>query len=452
MMGVSLRDSCPFELRKGPSRRPGGGGLLLAFLLLLLPAALRAETIAITGAKAYTMADAAPINNATIIMRDGRIVAVGAGLAAPAGARIVAAGGRVVTPGLMSAATQLGLVEIAAADDSSDQSVSTGPLGAAFDVQYALDPNSQPVQQARADGVARAMAFPDVAAGAPFAGNGALVHLVEGPEILERPKAAMFAAVGAATSPRVGGSRSAAWLLLRNALTEARAYRAARGPRDQLLNRLDVEALLPVLDRRMPLVIGAQRESDIRQAVKLGQEFGIRVVILGGAEAWRAASLLASTQTPVILDPMAGLPMSYDEIGARPDNAALLQKAGVLVALSVPGAGIHLSYNVGTALREAAGTEAANGMAYVDALKTITVNAARIWGLADRYGTIEPGRDADLVIWDGDPLEPTSAPQAVFVGGRAVSLVTRQSALRDRYHPKHADNGLPPSYRLGAPR
>jgi imidazolonepropionase-like amidohydrolase len=423
---------------------------ILATLALFAAFPAAAETIAIVHARAWTMAGSGPIENATIVARNDAIVSVAAGASPPADARVIDAAGRIVTPGLMSGATQLGLTEVGAAAETNDQTVSSGPLGASFDVQYALNANSVLLPQARADGLTRAMSYPGGAAGVPFAGLGALIRLVEGPDILERPRAALFVTVGSSTSAKAGGSRAAQWALLRNAFDEVRAYSAAPrtlAVRDQLLNRLDIAALQPVLAGRVPLVVAAQRESDIRQAVKLAKDYALRLVILGGVEAWRAADLLAATKTPVVLDPLANLPVSFDQIGARLDNAALLAKAGVPIAFSVSGNGIYLSYNAGLALREGAGFAVANGLPYADALKAITIGAARIWGIDAHYGTIAPGKDADLVIWDGDPLEPSSAPAAMFVRGRQASLVTRQTLLRDRYAPSRSNDPLPPTYR-----
>jgi len=424
--------------------------LVAAFAVVFLAPAARAETIAVIHAKAYTVAADTPVDDATIVFADGKIVSVKAGAAAPAGAKVIDAAGRIVTPGFMSGATQLGLVEVNAAAETNDQSVSKGPLGAAFDVQYALNANSVLLPVARADGVTRAMVYPSSAVTAPFSGMGALIRLSEGPDLAERVKAAMFVAVGAATIDSGGGSRSAQWVLLRNALDEARQFMNASrnaGPRDQLLNRPDVLALAGMFNNRMPLVIAAQRESDIRQAIKLQDDYDLRVVIFGGTEAWRAADELARAKIGVILNPMANLPWTFDEIGGRLDNAALLAKAGVVVAFVVPGNTIHLSHNAGLALREGAGLAVANGLSYAEALKAVTVNPARLWGIADHYGTLSPGQDADVVIWDGDPLEPSSAPTAVFIAGRAVSLVTRQIELRDRYAPARRNDPWPPAYR-----
>ena len=411
----------------------------LAALLACAPA--HAETIAIVHAKAYTLTAAEPIDDATIVMREGRIESVVAHATAPADARVVDATGRIVTPGLFNSATGLGLVEVSSTDDTVDQAVKTSPLGAAFDVQYALNGNGEPVRQARAEGVARAIALPTGSGGAPFLGQGALIHLLPGVSILERPGAVMVVGIGGSASSGVGGSRSAAWQILRNALDEARAFKRAAGreatPRDQLLNHLDAEALQPVLSRQVPLLIQAERESDIRQAIRLMEDENVRVILCGGAEAWRAAGALAAHHIPVILDPFADLPDSFDQLGARLDNAALLQRAGVLIAFALTDtfSSVYKTYNAGGVLREAAGLAVANGLPWIEALKALTLNPASIWGAAGHFGALAAGEDADLVIWEGDPLDVSGWPAAVFLAGQPVSLNTRQTALRDRYRP-----------------
>jgi imidazolonepropionase-like amidohydrolase len=423
---------------------------LCSIVLACAPAVLPAETIAIEGAKVYTLVEPAGRENTTILIRDGRIEYVGSALPSPPGARVIDAHGRVITPGLMNAATQLALGEVLGASDTMDRSVSSGSLGAAFDIQYAVNPNSVLLARARADGLTRAAIFPGGSAAAPFAGAGALLRLDEGAEIIERPKAAMFVVSGYSGSKQAGGSRSASWILLRNALDEAKRFGAPVGPgapRDQLLNHVDIEALLPVVQGRMPLVISASRESDLRQCAALALDYKLRVIILGGAEAWRVAALLAARNIAVILDPSANLPISFDEIGARLDNAAILQRAGVLIAMSVPANGIHLSYNAGLSIREAAGLAVANGLPWIEALKALTLNAGRIWGIDDHYGSIAAGKDADLVVWDDDPLEPSSSALMVFIRGREVSLRSRQTELRDRYSPHRSAEAWPPAYR-----
>ena len=417
-----------------------------AWLCALLLASLsRAGTVAITGATVWTNASDVPIENATLVLRAGRIVSLQRGGAPPPDAAVIAAAGGVVTPLLDAAATQIGLVELASASDTDDRAVSGGLLGAAFDVSLGVDPNDLTIQQARASGIGRALVFPGPAGSGIFAGQAARLNLAGGGAdaiaLVERPRVALFVSAGGSAARAAGGSRAAVCGLLRNALAEAQSLKDAPSafkPRDQLQNHADLEALLPVLQRRAPLAVCAQREADIREAVAVARQYGLSLVIVGGAEAWRTAELLATRHVPVVLDPLEDLPTSYDLLGARRDNAALLARAGVLIGFSVSGQGIYLSYDVGPALREGAGIAVANGLPYAQALRAITANAGRIWGDPVAHGVLAPGEPADLVLWDGDPLEPASAPRMVFHGGEPVSLRTRQSLLRDRYRPASA--------------
>jgi imidazolonepropionase-like amidohydrolase len=285
---------------------------------------------------------------------------------------------------------------------------------------------------------------PSDSAVAPFAGSGAVINTGIGADLLEPAAVGTFAAVSGETNSGAGQSRSAEWTVLRQALAAAASLRSKNASAESLqdyLDRSDLEALRPVLSGAMPLVLRVKRESDIRQAVALGQDFGIRVILCEANEAWRVADLLAQHQIPVILEPTDNLPRRFDEIGARLDNAALLHRAGVPLGFFVGG--INMSHNVGIELRQAAGIAVANGLPWDAALAALTSGAARIWGLEDHAGALERGRRADLVVWSGDPLEVTTVPVAVLVDGRRVPLATRQTQLRDRYHPRPARTGTP---------
>lgn len=400
-------------------------------VLMATSLAAHADTVAIVHARAWTLTTDTPVENATIIVTNGRITSVGANLAAPAGARVIDAQNRQVTPGLMRAATQLGLLEVGAAEETVDTSVRTGALGASFDVQYAINPNSTLIQLARADGLTRGITYPGGSAAAPFAGTAALLRLDPSADILERAGVAVFVTIKNSSSKATGGSRAASWQLLRSALDDAKKALANKGTADT--RTAEVKALEPVLSRKIPLVISTHRESDLRQAIRLADDYQLRIIINGGDEAWRVAPELARARIPVIVDPQANLPASFDSIGARADNAALLYRAGVTVATNLFARGIHGNYNAGSSLREGAGLAAANGLPYAEALRSIITRPAEIWGLADHYGTIAAGKDADLVIWDGDPLEPSSSPSLVMINGKPISLATRQTELRDRY-------------------
>lgn len=393
-----------------------------------------AETVAITHAKAWTMTATEPVENATIVITDGKITSVTPGGAAPPAARLIDAKGRPVTPGLISAATHLGLLEVSNATETVDSGVKSGSLGAAFDVQYAINANSTLIQLARADGVSRAITYPVHSGVAPISGTGALLRLFDSSDLLERSGIGVFAVVGGRSSSDAGGSRAAQWKLLRNALDAARTGLAA--PASPTTRTPEFLALEPVLSGKIPLVLSVDRESDIRQAIKLASDYTLKVVIIGGVEAWMVADALAAARIAVILDPEANLPGNFDELGARLDNASLLHKAGATIATVVVANGIQQSYNAGLSMREGAGLAVANGLPYIDGLKSITSTPAQIWGISDRCGTIASGRDADLVIWDGDPLEPATLAVTVFIAGKEMSLVTHQTELRDRYLPK----------------
>jgi imidazolonepropionase-like amidohydrolase len=426
----------------------GLAGLVMSGAVLAQPE-VQTPVTAIINARVFTMAaDGSEIERGTIVIHNGRIESVGIDIPVPDAAEIIDAQGRIVTPGLISAASALGLTENPANDHTSDQQVSGGSLGAGFDVQYALNTNSNLVRLAVADGLTRAVTLPGNSGIAPFNGLGALLRLGRPDDLLEQPGLVLLAQLGGPTSGSAGGSRAAQWILLRQALDEARYWQAPAAGEKKALSVADLNSasLNRVVQGEIPLLLDVRRESDIRQAIRLQQDFDLRLVILGGSEAWTLADELAVASIPVILDPASDLPGTEDEWAVRPDAAAILHEAGVLIAI-YPGSYLNYSLNAGLGAREAAGLAVANGLPYEAALRALTVNTAQIWGIADTAGSILPGREADLVIWDGDPLEPSSAPVMVMVKGRPASLETLQTRLRDRYWPPAEPGEWPPAYR-----
>lgn len=428
----------------------------------------QAATVAIVNARVLNPGSP-EITNGTVVVRDGKIAAVGAGIAPPAGAQVIDAKGAVLTPGFTAVNSALGAIEISSVGD--DLSVSTDDLGAAFDIQYALNPDSVVIPVARLGGITSAVVTPrpeggqggagehddsgaehDTAGGAAsdhahglFAGQAAVIQLAQGQEMLVRPKVAMVSPFGEAGAKVAGGARGANFVLLKEALGDVRAYvrnRAAyerAGYRDLALSRADLEALIPVVEGRMPLVAVANRASDIRAVLKLARDEKIKLVLTGAAEAWRVAPEIAAAGVPVILNPMLDRPTSLETLGSTLENAARLEKAGVMVALEGASAA-HRAHE----MRYNAGIAVANGMSRDGALAAITLNPARIFGVADRLGSLAPGKDADLVIWSGDPFEPLSRPQLILVRGEAQPLRSRQLDLRDRY--LDLKRPMPPGY------
>jgi len=440
---------------------------LLATAALAAASTAQAAPVAIVNARILNPG-AAEIASGTVVVRDGRIVAVGANVAAPAGAQIVDAKGAVVTPGLVAVNSALGAIEISAVGD--DVSVSTPDLGAAFDVQYALNPDSPVIPVARLGGITSAVVTPraeggqggagehddsgaDATSGAPasehahnlFAGQAAVIQLGRGQEMLIKAKVAMVSPFGDAGARVAGGARGAEFVLLKEALADVRAYMRNRaaydraGYRDLALSRADLEALIPVVQGRMPLVAVANRASDIRAVLKLARDEKIKLILTGAAEAWRLAPEIAAAGVPVILNPVLNRPTSLETLGATLENAARLEKAGVTVAIE-GNSGSHRAHE----MRYNAGIASANGMTRAGALAAITINPARIFGVANRIGSLEPGKDADLVLWSGDPFEPLSRPQLILVRGEAQPLRSRQLDLRDRYLDLKRD--YPPGY------
>ena len=424
-----------------------GARLLGGLVALAISGTGSAQSLAIVHAKSWTGASDSAVENATIVVRDGKIASITSGGPAPAGLDIIDAEGRVVTPGLFAGATQVGLVEVSGADDTADQAVDSGKLGASFDIAPALNANSLLVEHARSDGFVWALSFPSGSGVAPFLGQAAILRLNDG-DILDRSKVSIFVRIGGSAASNAGGSRAAEWTLLRRALDEAKQLKAGRPApaEDRLFSRIDLDALQPVISGAIPLAVQTDRESDIREAIRLKRDYQLKLVLVGVPEAWTVASELAAERIPVILDPAADLPISYDALGSRLDNAAILARAGVELAITTTAHVIDQTYNVGGSSRMAAGIGVANGLSYAAAIRSLTLGPASIWGASDRTGSLERGKHADIIVWDGDPLEPSSAPAVTIVGGRKITEPTRERLLSRRYSPARADKAWPPAY------
>jgi imidazolonepropionase-like amidohydrolase len=219
---------------------------------------------------------------------------------------------------------------------------------------------------------------------------------------------------------------------LREALQDAidfsqhRAAWNAAQRHDYARGRLDLEALRPVIRGEIPLAVQANRASDMLAAIRLGEEFNLKLVLVGAAEGWMVADELAKKKIPVVVKPLTNIP-SFDAPGASLENAARLQRAGVTLALSTFET--HNARN----LRQEAGNAIANGLDRQAALRAVTFNAAQVWDIADRTGSLEVGKDADVVIWSGDPFELTTSAERVFIRGVEIPKQTRQTQLLEKY-------------------
>ncbi len=396
----------------------------------------QAQTIAITGGTVYPVSGP-KIEKGTVLIQDGKIVAVGAGISIPGGARVIDAKGKWVTPGLIHAGSSIGLSQVGSVD-GTNEGTRTGDINAAFNVAEGIDPSNVLIPIARLGGVTTTVSAPS---GGLIPGQAVIIDLA-GDRIetmVVKSPAAMVINLNEGSKSAGGGSRAGVLETLRHLFNDAMEYdrRKADFQKNQIQSlaapAAELEALRPALKGEEPVVVVANRRSDILSALRLAREFHLRLIISGGIEAWQLAAELAKAGVPVAVNPINNIP-SFDGLGARFDNAALLRAAGVPVLVVEGESGGPRN------LRWAAGHGVRFGMSWDDALTSITLAPAKAFGIDKSYGSLEAGKVANVVVWSGDPLDYASKAEAVLIRGIEQPLVSRQSELFERY--KH----LPPDY------
>lgn len=425
---------------------------LVVGLLSLLAANSNGEVIAIVGGTVHTMSDAGTLQDATVLIEDGQITSVRRGQPVPDGARVIDAKGRVVTPGLFAAQSALGIVEVGAVSGTVDGGQRGDAFSAAFEVADAFNPASSLIAVNRTAGVTRAVIGPFPGwgddggpMGGIFSGSAAVVHLGDADDYLVLRKAAMVAHMGEWGGSLAGGSRSEALLRLTQAFEDAIEYAThkdaydAGARREYSISKANLEALQSVLRGETPLYLTVSRASDIRVAIDMADRFGLKLIVVGGAEAWQVADRLAASNTTVIVSPLDNLPGDFDQLSATMENARVLVEAGVRILISDGSS--HNARN----LTQLAGNAVANGLPWQEGLAAITSAPAEALGLGDKFGKLAPGMVADVVVWDGDPLEVTSYPEHVLIDGVSMPAQSRQTLLRDRY--RDLSDTTKPAYR-----
>ena len=460
------------------------GKLLIGAAALAIAAPAAAQTVAITGGRVVIGDGSEPIDNGIVVIRDGRVVAAGANVAVPAGAQIVEARGRWVTPGLVSGFSRIGLAEVDAAGASTDVSASNSPFSAALDIAPAINPQAAAIAINRAAGITRAVVSPGTGSSI-FGGQGAVIDLGSDMDPITRRRAFQFVEMGETGAERAGGSRVSAHALLRNALREAGQLRVTisgggggRGQQPQreqpgepniddemdvrmlepqrerssdvLLTRFDAAALVPVVQGRQALLVHVERAIDILQTLALRDEFPkLRLVLVGATEGWRVADRIRAAGVPVIANALNDLPATFEQLAATQSNIGRLRAAGVPVAIG------HINDDETRQLRlmpQYAGNlvalnkvPGATGLSWSQAFAAISSAPAAAMGMEAEIGSLRPGRRGDVVIWDGDPLELSTAVEAVWIDGVQQSLDNRQTRLRDRYRTPQ-EGQLPHAY------
>ena len=403
----------------------------------MIGALLLAQTIAVTGATVYPVSGP-KIANGTVLIRDGNIAAVGANVTIPSGATRIDATGKWVTPGLIDGGGQMGLVEISAVRGTREGALASDTVAAAFNVAEGINPASALIPVTRIEGITTALAAPD---GHLISGQAVLIDLdgatIE--QMVVKSPVAIVARLNEDVKDEAGGSRAGVAQRLRRVFGDALEYARRKGDygRAQMqplaAPAADLEGLLPVLRGELPLIAVANRKSDIETALRIGREYKLKLILAGAAEGWEIADEIARAGVPVLVEPLDNIP-SYDALGIRYENAALLAKAGVKVILMETDT--HNARN----LRQQAGNAVSYGMTWDQALRAVTLSPAEVFGVADRYGSLEPGKVGDVVVWSGDPFEFTTAAEHVLIRGKEVPLRSRQTELFERY------KKLPPDF------
>jgi len=424
--------------------------LYAAGALVAFSAPVSAETIAITGGRVIIGDGSAPIDGATVVIRDGNVVGAGVGVAVPAGARTIDASGKWVTPGVFAGFTRLGLSEVDAVNGTNDKSGGRSGFSAAIDIAPAIDPFRSPFAVNRSAGVTRAVVAPETADNI-FAGQGAIADLGADSDAVTKPRAFQFAEFGENGAANAGGSRAGTHLHFRAMLREAQDYAAGRGNfDDELLKAEDAKALLLVLRGETRLLIHVEGANDMLRLLELRREFpAIKMVFVGASEGWRVASQLASAGVPVIASALNDLPATFEMLGATQSNIGRMKAAGVKVAIGmINDRDSHqLRYTTQYAgnLVSLQRVPRATGLSWDDAFAAISSVPADIMGVGDRFGSLKAGKVADVVVWDGDPLELSSAATTVIIDGIEQPLTNRQMRLRDRYA-RPTEGNLPKAY------
>lgn len=405
----------------------------MAALAAAFTAHVSAEDIAITGGKAFTNGGSGEVENATILVSDGKIMSVTAGGDVPAGYRVIDASGKWVTAGFMAADTSLALGEVSLSGGIVDASAPKEKSAIGLSVTSAINPASTFIPNTRIEGVTRAMTRMTTTADM-WLGLGAVLQLKDD-DMVTREKAFLAIDLDEGSANKNGGSRAVMWTKLREKFQAAKDKldkEAANGDDDEKKDNgkrptAADETLKAVLAGDMPIYAIVNRVADIRELIAFKEAFGVRIVLGGAGEAWMLADELAAADIGVVLDPSANLPGSFDFLARTSAAAGRLHAAGVKVAFIPPG-----TQNTRLVVQNA-GIAVSMGMPWAAAVDALTVNPAEMFGLSDSYGRLAAGMDADIVVWDGDPLEVMSSPDAVLIAGEDIRLESRQTKLRDRY-------------------
>ena len=382
------------------------------------------EDLLLKGGKIHTATADGVLENTDIYIKNGKIIKIGKDLMISA-SRVEDLNGKLITPGFIAPYSQLGIVEIGLVPETRDDRSTVYSSG--LSIVSAFNPHSTLIPYNLRGGITTALSVPSSSGlYSGLASAFSLSSSLEGSLISQ--DVALFSNISSGED-----SRAAKILLLEDSLDVASrvvktdSWNNEKGlPSSSEYSSRDIIALKRVLSREIPLIVRADRASDILFLINFSIEKNIRLIISGGSEAWMVAKQLAKTKIPVILEPINNLPSSFNQLGARLDNASILNKAGVKILIAS-----HETHNSYLS-RQAAGIAVSYGLPWDVALKSITSNVAEVFGL-NKIGMVKIGYTADLIIWEKDPLEVSAFAQQIYISGKLMSNESRSTRLRDRY-------------------
>ena len=347
---------------------------------------------------------------------------------------VIDATGKILTPGIIPTDTDIGIVEIGALSVTRDDSSDLYQIG--FSIFDAFNPNSVLIPWNRSNGVTSTLTLPQNT-DSPIGGLGSFFVLDSNIEISGSKDVVMIGRVGASG----GESRAETFSIMEDLLEFASSidsrdmetYKEIAELIDDSpiaetmeLHPRDLQALYRLVNDDLPLIINANRASDLLKLIEIKRKYNLNLIILGAQEAGLVANQIAENDIPLIINPINNIPESFDELAANIELAAKLEKLGITIMFNAPRShNFHL-------VRQGAGVAVANGMSYAGAIKALTLSPVEVFNLGNR-GQIAQGKIADLIIWDADPLEPSSMPEKVFINGKDVDLTSRMTRLTDRY-------------------
>ena len=394
-------------------------------LLLLLTAHVSSETVLLKGGLVH-VGNGEPATPKDILISDNRIASVGKNLIIDGNTRVIEVNGLPVTPGLISPMSNLGIVEINSLDVTRDDESKI--LSAGFSIFNAFNPNSTSIPWNRSNGVTSAISTPS-ASSFPIFGLGSYFVLDGSLKVKGSKDIAMFGRIGSSNE-----SRAETLAILESLLEIGRLLQNSTV--DEILDMTlveklelqpaDIIALGKVVNGGMPFVLETNRAVDILQALSIKQKYSLNLVLASVEEAPMVLDELKESNTPVIIDPMDNIPNSFDELGSNLNLGKILDEAGIPIMFST-----QRSHNYHL-MRQGSGNAVAHGMSYETAIQGMTDTVAKTFQLNNR-GSIESGKFADIIVWDGDPLEPSSFPEIVMIEGELQDLTSRSSKLTERY-------------------